>query len=162
MTRLAENPTFFGDDYQRERDYTRLAEGMRLVYRHMRDEQWHTLEDISEATGVPEASASADLRSLRRPENGGYYIEKVFVKKGLYKYRLLHNRRTNYKKKVTKEDAALTHARAHAHMIMGMTEFSGSFIDCHRDTAERVSKDDMHERNRLLALQLMKLLDDTK
>ena len=37
---------------------------------------WMTLEELAHKTFYPEASISAQLRHLRKPENGGFVVEK--------------------------------------------------------------------------------------
>ena len=37
---------------------------------------WMTLEELAHKTRYPEASISAQLRHMRRPENGGFVVEK--------------------------------------------------------------------------------------
>jgi hypothetical protein len=39
-------------------------------------ETWLTLEELARLTHYPPASISAQLRHLRKPENGGYLVEK--------------------------------------------------------------------------------------
>jgi hypothetical protein len=39
-------------------------------------ETWLTLEELAKLTHYPPASISAQLRHLRKPENGGYLVEK--------------------------------------------------------------------------------------
>jgi hypothetical protein len=39
-------------------------------------ETWLTLDELSKLTHYPPASISAQLRHLRKPENGGYAVEK--------------------------------------------------------------------------------------
>jgi hypothetical protein len=39
-------------------------------------ETWLTLEELSKLTHYPPASISAQLRHLRKPEHGGYAVEK--------------------------------------------------------------------------------------
>jgi hypothetical protein len=89
-------PAFFGAGYNAERDSIRLTQGLQAVYDVMKDEQWHTLEDIEMAIGKPQASISASIRGLRNPKNGGYYIEREYIKDGLHKYRLDHAQPTNW------------------------------------------------------------------
>jgi hypothetical protein len=43
---------------------------------------------VSQATGFPEASVSARMRDLRKPEYGNHAIERKFVHRGLYMYRM--------------------------------------------------------------------------
>lgn len=39
-------------------------------------ETWLTLDELAKLTHYPPASISAQLRHLRKPENGGYVVEK--------------------------------------------------------------------------------------
>jgi hypothetical protein len=45
-----------------------------------------TLRQISNATGDPEASVSAQLRHLKKERFGGFIVEKEHVGNGLYRY----------------------------------------------------------------------------
>lgn len=74
-----------GDTFDSERDGKRLGEQCRKVFDAMKDSRWHTLAEISELTGAPEASASARLRDLRRY---GFKVEREYVERGLHKYRM--------------------------------------------------------------------------
>ena len=79
---------FNGSDYQPARDDFRLSGQILRVYSYMSDHDWHTLKDIAEATGDPESSVSAQLRHLRKKRFGSHQIDKVYIKNGLYKYKL--------------------------------------------------------------------------
>jgi hypothetical protein len=46
---------------------------MRMAARY---ESWLTLGELARKTSYPEASISAQLRHLRKPENGGHEVEK--------------------------------------------------------------------------------------
>jgi hypothetical protein len=52
---------------------------------------WWTLQEISDATGSPQASVSARLRDLKREgkESGEFTIERRYVRRGLHEYRLV-------------------------------------------------------------------------
>lgn len=81
----------FGPAYVPALDRDRITGQMREVMDLMQDGCWRTLRDISQATGAPESSASAQLRHLRKPRFGSYVVEKrrrgdVL---GLWEYRLL-------------------------------------------------------------------------
>lgn len=80
---------FNGDDYQPARDKERLRGQILRVYSAIKDGRWRTLKQLSETTGDPEASVSAQLRHLRKPRFGGYEIVKRHVKNGLYEYRMM-------------------------------------------------------------------------
>lgn len=88
MTDLAHIPTRDGSTYDHARDGQRLHAQHNRVLAFMRDEQWHTLSEIHNATGDPEASVSARLRDLRKKRFGSHNIERRYVRRGLYEYRL--------------------------------------------------------------------------
>lgn len=69
-------------------DHSRLGEQFRRVRDLMADGAWRTLAQISEAVGAPEASVSARLRDLRKPEHGSRTVERRSRGRGLYEYRV--------------------------------------------------------------------------
>src|SRR5688572_20716591 len=77
-----------GATYVHTRDARRLAGQHARVVAFMKDGGWHTLSEIAEATGDPEASVSARLRDLRKPRFGSYVVEREYVERGLFRYRL--------------------------------------------------------------------------
>ena len=82
---------FDGVDYKPKYDCARLSGQILDIFDFMSDQEWHTLSDIEEATGHPQASISAQLRNLRKPRFGGYIIERRRSDDrscGLYYYRL--------------------------------------------------------------------------
>lgn len=78
----------FGSTFEPKRDRKRLNKQASAVFQFMQDHEWHSLRDISEATGAPEASASARLRDFRRSEFGGFTVERRALSKGLWQYRM--------------------------------------------------------------------------
>lgn len=78
-----------GRTYARERDKTRLNAQQTAVFNAMRDGQWRTLARIHACTGAPEASISARLRDARKPKFGGHIVERRYVERGLFEYRLI-------------------------------------------------------------------------
>ena len=54
----------------------------------MIDEQWRTLQQISEATGDPEASVSARLRDLRKEKHGSYTVNLRQLANNKYEYQV--------------------------------------------------------------------------
>ncbi len=80
---------FNGADYIPERDDVRLTGQILRVWDVVNDNRWHTLKEISDKTGDPEASISAQLRHLRKPRFGGYIVEREYINDGLYRYRVL-------------------------------------------------------------------------
>jgi len=80
---------FNGADYIPDRDNPRLGPQLIRVMECMADKAWHTLEHISEITGDPAASVSAQLRHLRKKRFGYHTVERKHVGRGLYYYRIL-------------------------------------------------------------------------
>jgi hypothetical protein len=55
------------------------------------DSGWMTLRELAELTSYGEASISAQLRHLRKPQFGGYVVDKRrrgFVRLGTWEYRI--------------------------------------------------------------------------
>lgn len=78
-----------GRTYEAEFDFGRLNRQAQIVYRIIRDGSWHTLSEISQRTGQPEASVSARLRDLRKERFGKHIIERRRLSMGLWQYRLV-------------------------------------------------------------------------
>lgn len=77
-----------GGTYEPEHDRARLGAQARLVWDVMIDGTWRTLAELADRTGAPEASVSARLRDLRKPEWGGYEVERR-RRVNAYEYRLV-------------------------------------------------------------------------
>lgn len=54
----------------------------------MLDGNWRTLNQISDETGDPSPSVSAQLRHLRKPRFGGFRVDRRYLERGLYQYRV--------------------------------------------------------------------------
>ena len=83
---------FDGADYIAQRDQQRLAGQILRVYEVMADGRWRTLRELADASGAPEASASAQLRNLRKARFGRHEIQRQLCGAsglGLYEYRLI-------------------------------------------------------------------------
>ena len=80
---------FNGAGYDAARDDVRLTGQILRVWALMNDKNWRTLGQISDATGDPQASVSAQLRHLRKPRFGGHLVERQHINAGLFKYRLI-------------------------------------------------------------------------
>lgn len=80
---------FDGRTFDLERDGRRLTTQWERVRDLMLDGQWRTLHQIAQALDVPEASASARLRDLRKPRFGGYRVEHENHGGGTWRYRVL-------------------------------------------------------------------------
>lgn len=81
-------PRFDGATFDAERDGARLNAQCQRVYNAMKSGSWKTLEELNRETGDPEASCSARLRDLRKPRFGSHVIEREFVRRGLWRYRM--------------------------------------------------------------------------
>lgn len=77
-----------GTTYDHARDGKRLHAQHHRVLAFMRDGAWHTLEAIHKATKDPEASVSARLRDLRKEKFGAFNVERRYVARGLFEYRI--------------------------------------------------------------------------
>lgn len=80
---------FDGETYDYQRDGARLHKQLQRVYELMRDGEWRTLDEISHLTGDPQSSVSARLRDLRKERHGAHDVERRYVRRGLYVYRVL-------------------------------------------------------------------------
>ena len=92
VTDLATVPQRDGATYVHERDARRLAGQHCRVLAFMQDGKWHTLSEIALHTRDPEASVSARLRDLRKPRFGSHMIEREYVERGLFRYRLVQQK----------------------------------------------------------------------
>lgn len=82
---------FAGSAYDPAFDDARLRKQIGRVWSVMRDGQWRTLRELASATGDPEASCSAQLRHLRKPQFGEYEVQRRSRGDralGLYEYRV--------------------------------------------------------------------------
>lgn len=80
---------FGGATFQEDRDGARLFGQLREVFTLMCDGQWRTIEQIALVVNGTEAGISARLRDLRKKRYGGHTVERQYVGKGLWRYRLL-------------------------------------------------------------------------
>ena len=89
---MAQIPIYFdGPEYDEARDLERLSRQNERILKLMRDSVWRTLAEISDITGDPPASVSAQLRHLRKPRFGAHLVERTHVSRGLYRYRVIEN-----------------------------------------------------------------------
>lgn len=72
-------------------DDPRLLPNMEQVRLLMQDQQWRTLGEIADESGLRAESVSAHIRDLRKLKNGGYVVDRRARGKraaGLFEYRL--------------------------------------------------------------------------
>lgn len=80
---------FRGETYTPRHDFKRLRGVMLKVISLMADGKWRTLKEISEVSGGSEASVSARLRDLRRPEYGSNIVDRYHTAtRGTFQYRV--------------------------------------------------------------------------
>ena len=79
---------FDGSDYIHKRDGIRLTGQLERVFNVMKNGDWITLRQLATKSKCPEASASAQLRNLRKDRFGGYLIEKKYSHLGVFLYKL--------------------------------------------------------------------------
>jgi hypothetical protein len=87
--RHAAEPGFGGDTYDPDRDGSRLQRQLAAITAAMRDGAWHTLAELHQTCGAPEASVSARIRDLRKAKFGSHQIESAYVERGLWRYRMI-------------------------------------------------------------------------
>jgi hypothetical protein len=89
-------PLFDGETYVEERDRERLSRQLRLVLDLMSDQAWRTLDQISSAIGgEPPASVSARLRDLRKERFGAHTVDRWYIRRGLFAYRVIRKDRND-------------------------------------------------------------------
>jgi hypothetical protein len=88
MNIIQQELRFNGADYIPERDNPRLGSQLQRVFALVADGKWRSLQDMSDLTGDPQASISAQLRHLRKPRFGSWNVERKYMGDGLYLYRL--------------------------------------------------------------------------
>ena len=84
-----EPPRFGGATFDAGRDGDRLRKQLAAVRTLMADGAWRTLAEIAAAVDAPEASVSARLRDLRKPQFGGATVEREYLTDGLWRYRMV-------------------------------------------------------------------------
>jgi hypothetical protein len=82
-------PAFDGSTFNVAVDGDRLTCQLATVKAYLEQASWVTLAEIREATGVPEASASARIRDLRKVKFGAFTVDRRRRSAGQYEYRLV-------------------------------------------------------------------------
>lgn len=85
----------YGPTYDATIDAIRIDSQMRRVLDAMIEGAWVTLAELAYLTHDPESSLSAQLRHLRKPQFGGWIVEKRRRRgQGTWEYRVLAPRPT--------------------------------------------------------------------
>lgn len=88
-----DDPHFDGAAVEKKLDQERLTKGIFRVFDFMHAGHWLTIQEIARGAEVPENSASAHMRSLRKARWGSHTVERMRVtESGLFKYRLVPNK----------------------------------------------------------------------
>lgn len=88
-----DDPHFDGAAVEKKLDQERLTKGLFRVFDYMHAGHWLTITEIARGAEVPENSASAHMRSLRKARWGSHTVERMRVtESGLFKYRLVPNK----------------------------------------------------------------------
>jgi hypothetical protein len=86
---------FQGSDYKPELDEIRLTGQILRVYDLMKDGRWRSLREIAYKTLDGEASISAQLRNMRKPQFGSHTVlrrRRGMADRGLFEYQLIINK----------------------------------------------------------------------
>lgn len=78
-----------GTTFVPKKDEKRLNRQAQAVWDFMSDGQYHTLAEISRATGAPEASASARTRDFKKQKFGGHQVLRRRRSEGTHEYKLV-------------------------------------------------------------------------
>jgi hypothetical protein len=79
----------FGPAYDAKKDEPAITDQRNLIKALMVDGKWRTLFEIHAALNYPEASVSAQLRHLRKPQFGGWLVcKKRRLGQRVWEYRL--------------------------------------------------------------------------
>lgn len=100
---------FDGAFYEKRKDFARLDRQIDRVFAAVQNGKWTTVERIERLTNDPANSIQAQLRNLRKPENGGYTILSKRVGAIAHYKLMLENGEpvTNTKEVLSATDAAL-------------------------------------------------------
>ena len=92
MTQLAldwsRRSDFDGETFRQDRDGQRLFRQLEAVKALMADGRWRSYTEIAQALDIPQASASARVRDLRKVKFGAYLVEKRYDGDGLWRFRV--------------------------------------------------------------------------
>lgn len=78
-----------GQTFIPKKDEKRLNRQAQAVWNFMSDGRYHTLAEISRATGAPEASCSARLRDFRKVKFDYHQVVRRRRSEGTHEYKLV-------------------------------------------------------------------------
>ena len=93
MTQLAldwsRRSDFDGETFRQDRDGQRLFRQLEAVKALMADGAWRSFDEIATALDIPQASASARVRDLRKVKFGAWTVERRYDGDGLWRFRVV-------------------------------------------------------------------------
>ena len=95
MTQLAldwsRRSDFDGETFQNDRDGARLFRQLEAVKALMADGVWRSFSEIAQELDIPQASASARVRDLRKHKFGAYLVQRRYDGDGLWRFRVANS-----------------------------------------------------------------------
>jgi len=87
---LSNDADFDGEYYEPDLDKIRLTNQLQKIFDILKGGSWLRLDQIAHLTGIPEASASAHIRELRKEKRGSWEIltKRHEQMNGLFVYKL--------------------------------------------------------------------------
>lgn len=79
----------FGPTFSDPLDGERITDQMGQIRDLMVDGVWRTLSEIEKSTRYPQASISAQLRHLRKPQFGAFLVQKRRRSTGTWEYHVV-------------------------------------------------------------------------
>lgn len=76
----------YGPDYDEKKDKERLSKQRDDILKYMLENGWRTLFEIEDVLKYPQASISAQLRHLRKPQHGSFIVDKRRRGPGTWEY----------------------------------------------------------------------------
>ena len=122
MRKLGE--VFDGADYDHDRDSERLGTQLERIKEAVIGKGFFTLLQISQMTGDPESSISAQLRNLRKPRFGGYKVERKHLDEGVYVYSVIEYSKEERQEKKKKEEEEKERLKRGFEQLLEMARFA--------------------------------------
>src|SRR5688572_12420258 len=87
---------FHGADFVESRDQSRLERQIDRIFNVMKDGVWRSVDEIAELTkdettgfAYKATSISAQLRNLKKPENGSHTLNRRHEGNGFYRFQII-------------------------------------------------------------------------
>lgn len=76
-----------GETFNRERDRDRLDTAASRIFARMQDRKWYTIQKLAKVGRCSENTATARVRDLRKPQFGGWIVDRRHEGEGKWVYR---------------------------------------------------------------------------